>query len=297
MKDIQLPNGLRIAALNQTEADALYCEIFEQQNYQRHGVAFADGQCVFDVGANIGLFSLMLTQTHQNLTVYAFEPIPALFQVLQRNANRYFPKAHLLNVGLSHQPGSARFTFKPALSMTTSMYPTEVADSVQKQAGSYAWIQALLADLGRTRQLPKRLVGWLNGLLGRPYVRGPVLALVLLPLAGFDLWQRVIAKRITCPLMTISQVIREHNVSRIDLLKIDVEGSELDVVQGIDDADWPRIGQLVIEIHDIDNRVQTLTTLLTKRGYAVTVEQQDWALLKLMNIYTLYATAPVHAAA
>ena len=39
-------------------------------------------------------------------------------------------------------------------------------------------------------------------------------------------------------LTTLSDVLREENVTRIDLLKIDVEKSEMDVLLGIDEQDW-----------------------------------------------------------
>src|SRR5207244_12455599 len=53
-----------------------------------------------------------------------------------------------------------------------------------------------------------------------------------------------------CRLTSVSEMIREHQIAKIDLLKIDAEKSELDIIQGIDDRDWPKIAQLVIESHD-----------------------------------------------
>jgi hypothetical protein len=38
--------------------------------------------------------------------------------------------------------------------------------------------------------------------------------------------------------------------SRIDLLKVDVEGEELAVLQGLDTAGWQRVQQVVVEVHD-----------------------------------------------
>jgi FkbM family methyltransferase len=48
----------------------------------------------------------------------------------------------------------------------------------------------------------------------------------------------------------IFEVIREGRVGRIDFLKIDVQKSEFDVLAGTDEADWPKIRQLVIEVQD-----------------------------------------------
>jgi FkbM family methyltransferase len=292
MKQVDLPNGLPVQALNQAEADVLYHEIFAAQTYQKYGIDITEGACVFDVGANIGLYSLYLTQQYRNLTLFAFEPIPVLFTVLQQNARTYFPDAHLINAGLSDHSGTARFSFKPSLSMTASMYSNEVNDSVQKEAGAYVWMQAILNDMARVNQIPSGLARWLTGLLTRRFVRVPVLGLLVIPWLGLSLVHRLTTRQIICSLKTLSQIIRENALTHIDVVKIDVEGSELDVVRGIDEGDWAKISQFVIEVHDIDNRVKILVDLLTQHGYQTTVDQQDWALLKLMNVYTIYAIRP-----
>lgn len=43
---------------------------------------------------------------------------------------------------------------------------------------------------------------------------------------------------------TVSDLIRRHGLERVDLLKIDVEGAELDVLHGIEQEHWPRIQQV-----------------------------------------------------
>ena len=43
---------------------------------------------------------------------------------------------------------------------------------------------------------------------------------------------------------TVSDLIRNHGLARIDLLKIDVEGAELDVLRGIAHKDWQLIRQV-----------------------------------------------------
>ena len=104
--------------------------------------------------------------------------------------------------------------------------------------------------------------------------------------------KKLFLKRIVCPLMPVSQVLRECNIERVDLMKIDVEGSELDVIRGIDDGDWQKIKQFVVEVHDIDGRVQTMQAAFESQGYRTTLDQEDWELHKLLRIYTLYATRP-----
>ncbi len=48
-----------------------------------------------------------------------------------------------------------------------------------------------------------------------------------------------------CRMCTVSDLIRSHGLARIDLLKIDVEGAELDVLHGIAHEDWRLIRQVI----------------------------------------------------
>ena len=52
----ELPNGLLVAHLNKSETDFIYQEIFGNQDRLKHGIHIKAGDCVFDVGANIGPF-------------------------------------------------------------------------------------------------------------------------------------------------------------------------------------------------------------------------------------------------
>lgn len=82
-----------------------------------------------------------------------------------------------------------------------------------------------------------------------------------------------------CPVTTVSHLMRKHRLPRLDLLKIDVEGSELDVLLGIDPADYPNIHRIVAEVHGSCDEQSTMcgppTTvigLLEERGYTVHTE-------------------------
>src|SRR5207302_10394809 len=97
----KLPNHLAVAQLNKNETDYMYREIFELQAYLKHGIALSDGECVFDVGANIGLFTVFVSQLCQDLTVYAFEPNPFVFGMLDANASLIGPTIKLFNYVVS----------------------------------------------------------------------------------------------------------------------------------------------------------------------------------------------------
>jgi hypothetical protein len=105
----------------------------------------------------------------------------------------------------------------------------------------------------------------------------------------FDYVERVTFKHetVACQLRTASEVIRTEQISQIDLLKIDVEKGEWDVLLGIDDEDWNKIQQIVIEVHEIDNRLEKISRLLNDHGLnRLTVEQAP--LFAGTHIFNLY---------
>jgi FkbM family methyltransferase len=52
----------------------------------------------------------------------------------------------------------------------------------------------------------------------------------------------------------------------VDLLKVDVEGGELDVLLGIDPPHWPLIRQVILEVHDFNGRLAAICDLLSRHG-------------------------------
>lgn len=75
----------------------------------------------------------------------------------------------------------------------------------------------------------------------------------------------------------------------MDLLKIDVERAELAVLHGISDSDWPRIRQIVLEVHDIDGRLAEVKRLLSESaGFQVLAVEQDIN-LRGSTLYNIYA--------
>ena len=77
---------------------------------------------------------------------------------------------------------------------------------------------------------------------------------------------------VPCAVTTLSTFMRDAGIERVALLKIDVEGDELGVLQGLASPhDWRRIAQAVLEVHDIHGRKQAILALLRQNGFAVTV--------------------------
>ena len=95
-------------------------------------------------------------------------------------------------------------------------------------------------------------------------------------------------EQVTCQLKTLSAIVQEHEINKIDLLKIDVEKSELDVLLGIEALDWQKIEQIVVEVHGLENRLQKIENLLKEYGFTEIKVAQE-SMLKGSNLFNLYA--------
>jgi len=250
----RLPNGMAITQQNQHETDFFYQQIFVDQTNFRHGITLSDGDCVFDVGANIGMFSLFAQQIGKNVKVFAFEPIPQIFEALAMNATLYGNGVRTFSYGLAEREQRTEFVF----------YPNSTS-----QSGRYA-------DADDERQVLRSIIDNVNGDKNRASAMEEIIQ------------QRVDGVPVICNLKTISQVMREEGIKRIDLLKIDVEKSELDVLRGIARDDWSKIRQVVIEAHDVNGQLQQVTQLLRSHGFKVLAEQDNYLLGS--NLYNVYAS-------
>lgn len=63
----------------------------------------------------------------------------------------------------------------------------------------------------------------------------------------------------------------------VDLLKVDVVGAELDLLHGIDEAHWPLLRQVILDVQDVDGRLTGVRELLASRGFEVWAAQAPLA--------------------
>ncbi len=98
--------------------------------------------------------------------------------------------------------------------------------------------------------------------------------------------------KVRCHLTALGRFIENNQIARIDLLKIDVEGAELDVINSIKPEQFSLIKQLSIEVHDIDNRVEKLVSYLQKQGYITYVDRNPIFAELGFNHHMIYAKLP-----
>ncbi len=74
MRRLTLSDGLEVFSLNADETRFVHGEVFGSRCYVQHGIELRDGDCVFDVGANIGMASVFFIKEQRDVRIFAFEP-------------------------------------------------------------------------------------------------------------------------------------------------------------------------------------------------------------------------------
>jgi 31-O-methyltransferase len=251
MQKLTLPDGLTVFSLNSDETRFVHREVFVARCYMRHGIELRDGDCVFDVGANIGMSAVFFHRERLGIRIFAFEPGPASSECLKANVELHSIDARVFECGLSRESGTAEFTYYPGNTILSGFH----AD--------------LEADRGTTRTFMVN-----SGFAPR----------------HADMFLGSMFKKVTfpCRLRTLSEIIDEEGVKRIDLLKVDVEKSEREVLAGIRNEHWRLIQQLAIEVHDKAGSLDEVKLLLADHGFQVAAEQDP--LLKGTALFNLFAT-------
>lgn len=258
---LRLPNRIPVAHLNRHETEYLYEEIFVDNVYFRHGITLPDDACVFDVGANIGLFSLLVRQRCPGASIHAFEPAPVTFEALRTNLELYCRDAVAANCGIGGESRDAKFTFYPRSSVFSGFH----------------------GELEQDREAVRRIVA--NVIEQQGQVASEELTQRL---ADEFMEDRMASETADVRIRGLSEIIEERGVKRIDLLKLDAEKCELEILRGIKDEHWPFIHQLVVEVHDRDGAVLSeICQLLEQRGYRVDIDEE--ALLGDAGFRNVYA--------
>jgi FkbM family methyltransferase len=240
MNKIKLPNGDECHCLNKHEASLLYKDLFEDRSYFQFGILIGAGATIVDVGANIGLFALMASREAERVTVYSLEPLPPIYEVLKANYEMHEIRGTALPYGVGRKNERVNFTF----------YSDNTA------------LSGRFADAEQERELILRILQNRFPQVPHSYLEGMA--------------EQGLAKQTyECQIRTLSEILREIDVDHINLLKVDVEKAELDVLEGIDAADWQRIDQTVAEVHNIDDRLQFVCELLRTQGFQVQYSQGD----------------------
>lgn len=80
-------------------------------------------------------------------------------------------------------------------------------------------------------------------------------------------------KKTSVPCISLSRIVSENKLNKIDLLKMDCEGSEYDILYNSPKEIVQLAKHIAIEVHDVDkqdNNFKTLSSYLQSLGYSIT---------------------------
>ena len=198
-------HGLTFQHLGRAEAEFLYEEIFVRRAYFQSGVSLpATGQpTVVDVGANIGLFSLACHRANRRCRLVAVEPAPAAFAVLERNLSHVSGATCVRQALAESAAARGQLTVYPDATAESSRHPRE-------RAMQRARLRAHVASSGGGDASG----GGGDGGDGDEDNDNDGVG----SSAGVQC---------ACAVGTLSELIAELHLERIDLLKIDCEGKQV----------------------------------------------------------------------
>lgn len=225
---VRLPDGRTVRG-SRSDAQFLYTEIFTNKCYEQHGIQISGTPVVVDVGANIGLFALRVTDLAPQARVYCFEPVPPTYACLQANVAAR-AGVRTFNTALMAAPQALEITFYPHTPGNSTLFPKQKAREIEHV--SEAWT---LRRMWHWSKLQALVMALTYPVFHRLFHRGAARTLR-------D------ARSYHCQAMTLDQLFETQRLESVDLLKVDVEGAERAVFEGLSQPHLERVRQLVVEV-------------------------------------------------
>lgn len=259
------------------EISYIHTEIFKNNDYLPTYLKLREQPCIIDIGANIGLFSLYACQQFPKLELYAIEPGPEVAVFLKTNLGRIkqaSQEIHYIQAAVSNKSGIQDFCSYPNLPANSTLDPEFKEEELKH-------IDHLLSF--------NHIWGF-NKALAALYLLSYPLKLIYKPWVKQYVKKLLSSKKITSTtVITLSELITLNQISAIDLLKIDVEGHELRVLEGIEQQHWAHIHNIALEASGIKFPPSNnpIIDILTSKGYTIKMkfpENNSNAL-----IYMIYA--------
>ena len=228
----------------------LYNEIFEKKCYDFN---IKDGMTILDVGANIGLFNLYVNSKAKNLNVYSFEPVPQLYNYLKNNTSKY-KNTICINKGLGYKNETVTINYLKNASGMSSINEFD-NDKIKAHDKIYKEYGGIFHNLCKN---------YVNNQMKNPV-------------------------KVKCEITTISDIIEKYNITNIDVVKIDVEGFELNVLKGIKSEHFNIIKKIFIEIENFrdSNNKNDILNILNENNfnYKMDDNSEDWLMVEATRRY------------
>lgn len=306
LRRARLPGGRgngEVWCVSSRDVGFLYHEVGESAAscaYLRHGVSIAPGDTVVDVGANIGLFTRLARRlAGPSGRVLALEPVREIYECLVRNVAEDcgpgLAAAVTRQVGVSDVRGSADFNFYPGGAGWSGVAEADRGGGREDGVGSRANVASTVQFVVNVLDTPAaagRALGRVTAVIGRA-LKWALPAWTFELVVSFCVGRMAAGgRRVECELTTLSDALAWAGMDDggpIHLLKVDVEGHEVEVLRGISDSDFARVQQAALEVQT-EASVTAVSQLLAAHGLNV-VAGQDPALVGT-PFYTVHARRP-----
>ena len=201
---------------------------YEAENFEFLSESCKPGAVIIDIGAHIGLFSIIAAQVTGKLgKVYAFEPAPNTYALLQKT------------IVINHEE--------------------QVIETFQKAVGK---------ENGKiTFFVSKNQADNSNSLVNYKEDR---------TLHGIDV-----------AVTTIDNFVKEKNITRLDFIKIDVEGAEFDTLQGAAETLKNLKPVCIVAIHPEPiaakgDKLEDIYDFIISCNYRITLDKKDFSKAALL---------------
>lgn len=223
--------------LNAYETGNLVQEIFEDRVYAPLGLPMPATPTIVDVGANVGVFVAFALREWPGAEVIALEPAPDLADILRANFSSN-TRVRVIETAVGPHSGRAYLTYFPKYSMFSGIGVT--ASSTKDNILTHLKDQFDGADPSH-REAYEHLAQVIE--------------------------ERLADDQVEVPMVTLESIVGE--VETIDLLKLDVEGMELPILESMPDSIWLKVRAVALEPQLPLLESRRARELLLDRGFSV----------------------------
>lgn len=243
----------------------VYNEIFLENDYQyldKKHFNKNNKEIYFDVGGNNGIYSLYLNDKNDNIEVHVFEPIKDLYDNIQWNINQNKKRDNnyiINNIGLGNKNENLKINFMPNADGLST-----IKDDLEDKKTNMINSKCENFNYPILYPLCKNIV---SNLLNE---------------------ERLKVEKKDIKIVRFSDYIKEHNINFVDKIKVDIEGYELEFLEGINKEDFSKIGAFVIEVENYRNDYKNKITNILKNNnfsfeYFENNDKNNWIMIYAIN--------------
>lgn len=223
----------------------------EYAHYFSHGIKLRDQSVVFDVGAYIGVFSLMVYDRCEGaITSYLFEPIKPLYDIMSKNVESYNGLIPV-NCGITDWNGQQDFSYFPNAPCLTTENSEELKIRIEHLLSHADDNQDELNDI-------------FEGMAYEVDTDNQRLRQIAINYGFRTIFYEEIA---SAQVITLSDFMREKQIEAVDLLKVDVGDCFYNIFKGINSYDWEKIEQVLVKVPSYSGEKDQLVGLLKEKGF------------------------------